>query len=123
MGSGWPSILSRMSVKLLRRVLALLVVTAYTVAANVAPMAHPATSSFSSTITHEQGRQGEKMPCKGMLPNCVTDIGCIFLVSLPTPDLTLVTTTAWSSVIYDNASEALRGRTIKPALGPPIFLA
>ena len=51
--------------------------------------------------------QGDKMPCKGMLPNCVTDIGCIFLVSLPAPDLTLVTMTAWSSVIYDNASEGV----------------
>ena len=63
------------------------------------------------------------MPCKGMLPNCVTDIGCIFLVSLPAPDLTLVALTAWSSVIYNNTSEGLRGRTIKPALGPPISLA
>ena len=62
------------------------------------------------------------MPCKGMA-GCMTELGCIFLVSLPTPDLTLVTMTAWSSVIYDNASEALRGRTIKPALGPPISLA
>ena len=66
---------------------------------------------------------GDKMPCKGMLPNCVTDIGCIFLVSVPAPDLNLFTTTTWSSVIYHNASEALRGRSIKPALGPPISLA
>jgi hypothetical protein len=72
---------------------------------------------------HEEPGQGEKMPCKGMLPGCITDIGCIFLVSVPTPNLTLVTMTTWSSVIYDNASDALRGRTIKPALGPPISLA
>ncbi len=123
MGSGWPSILSRMSVKLLRRVLALLVVTAYTVAANVAPMVYPATSGLSSSMMQEHDGQGGKMPCKDMLPNCVTDTGCIFLVSVPTPDLTLVATTRWSSVIYDNASEALRGRTIKPALGPPISFA
>jgi hypothetical protein len=44
-------------------------------------------------------------------------------VSLPSTDLTLVTVTAWSSVIYDNASEGLPGRTIKPALGPPISFA
>ena len=53
----------------------------------------------------------------------MTDIGCIFLVSLPTPDLNLFTVTTWSSVIYDNASDALGGRTVKPALGPPISLA
>ena len=63
---------------------------------------------------------GDKMPCKGMLPGCITDLGCIFLVSLPARDLTLVTMTAWLSVIYDTSSDRLRGRTIKPALGPPI---
>jgi len=43
-----------------------------------------------------------------MLPNCMTDIGCIFLVAMPIPDLDLFTRTSWSSVIYDNASDALR---------------
>ena len=74
-------------------------------------------------MMHDQHGQGDKMPCKGMVPGCVTDLGCIFLVSLPAPNVTLFTVTAWSSVIYDNASEALPGRTVKPALGPPISLA
>ena len=76
-------------------------------------------SAAMNGMMHEQDGQGDKMPCKGMLPNCVTDIGCIFLVSVPTPNLTLVTMTAWSSVIYDNAFEGSRGRTIKPALDLP----
>jgi len=115
-------------VKLLRHILALLIVTAYLGATvfQVAPV-YAASADMSSGsmngMTHEQHGQGEKMPCKGMLPNCMTDIGCIFLVSVPTPDLNLFTTTTWSSVIYHNASEALRGRSIKPALGPPISLA
>jgi hypothetical protein len=29
-------------------------------------------------MMHEQDGQGDKMPCKGMLPGCVTDLGCIF---------------------------------------------
>jgi hypothetical protein len=117
-----------MPVKLLRRFLALLIVTAYvgatvlqaapTYAAN-ADMSHAAMGG----MVHEQDSPGDKMPCKGMVPGCVTDLGCIFLVSLPAPDVTLFTVTAWSSVIYDNVSEGLRGRTIKPALGPPIALA
>jgi hypothetical protein len=117
-----------MPVKLLRRILALLIVTAYfgatmlqvapTYAAN-ADMSH----SSMNGMMHEQEGQGDKMPCKGMLPGCVTDLGCIFLVSLPAPNVTLFAVTAWSSVIYDNASEALPGRSIKPALGPPISLA
>ena len=117
-----------MRVKLLRRIFALLIVTAYVGATvfQVAPT-YAANADMSSAtmngMMHEHNGQSEKMPCKGMLPNCVTDIGCIFLVSLPTPDLTLVAMTTWSSVIYDNTSEGSRGRTIKPALGPPISLA
>ena len=114
--------------KLLRRILALLIVTAYVGATvlQAAPTyaAHADMSgSTMNGMMHEHDSPGDKMPCKGMLPNCVTDLGCIFLVSVPTPDLNLFTVTTWSSVIYHNASEALRGRTIKPALGPPISLA
>src|ERR1700694_2077736 len=116
-----------MPVKLLRRILALLIVTAYlgaTVlqAAPVYPASADMSHSSMNGMMHEHDSPGDKMPCKGMLPNCVTDIGCIFLVSLPAPDLTLVAMTAWSPVVYDNTSEGSRGRTIKPALGPPISL-
>jgi hypothetical protein len=116
-----------MPLTLLRWLLALVIVTAYvgatvlqvtpTYAAN-ADMSRPAMGG----MMHEQDSSGDKMPCKGILPGCVTDLGCIFLVSLPASNITLFTVTAWSSVIYDNASEGLRGRSIKPALGPPISL-
>jgi hypothetical protein len=125
---GWRSTFERMPVKLLRQTLALLIVTAYVGATmfQVAPT-YAANADMSSAamngMMHEQDGQGDKMPCKGMLPGCITELGCIFLVSLPSTDLTLVTVTAWSSVIYDNASEGLPGRTIKPALGPPISFA
>ena len=114
---------------LLRRIFALLIVTAYLgatmlqVAPTYAANADMSGSSMAGMMQHEQDGQADKMPCKGMLPNCMTDIGCIFLVTLPTPDLNFFTRTSWSSVIYGGASEALRGRTIKPALGPPISLA
>jgi hypothetical protein len=114
-----------MPVKLLRRFLALLIVTAYVGATvlQVAPTYAANADMSHAAMMHEQDSPGDKMPCKGMLPGCVTDLGCIFLLSLPAPDLTLDTMTAWSSVIYDSASDGLRGRTIKPALGPPISLA
>ena len=117
-----------MLVKLLRRILALLILTAYVGATmfQVAPT-YAANADMSSAamngMMHEHDSPGDKMPCKGMLPGCVTDLGCIFLVSLPAPDLTLATLTAWSSVIYAGSSRSLPGRTIKPALGPPISLA
>src|ERR1700730_1961717 len=122
------SILIAMSAKPPSRILALLVVAAYIGATMLqAAPTHVANADMSGSpmngITHEPDGSGDKMPCKGMPPNCVTDIGCILLVSVPTPDLSLFTTTFWASVIYDNASDALRGRTIKPALGPPISIA
>jgi len=117
-----------MPVKLLRQILTLLIVTAYIGATML-----PAAPSFAAStqmhhaamggMMHDHQNPGDKMPCKGMLPGCVTDLGCIFLVSLPVPNLTLVTLTAWSTVFYNTASKGLRGRTIKPALVPPISLA
>src|SRR6202045_4401595 len=100
-----------MPVKLLRRILALLIVTAYVGATvlQVAPT-YAANADMSAAsmagMMHEPDGQTDKMPCKGMLPNCMTDIGCIFLVSVPTSNLALFTTTIWSPVIYDNASDA-----------------
>jgi hypothetical protein len=114
--------------KLLRRFLALLIVTAYvgaTVLQAAPTYAAKPDMSYAAMggMMHEQDSPGDKMPCKGMVPGCVTDLGCIFLVSLPAPNVTLFTVTAWSSVIYPGSDQWLRGRTIKPALGPPIPLA
>jgi hypothetical protein len=117
-----------MSVNLLRRILALLIVTAY-VGATVCQVAptYAANANMSSSsmngMMHEQDDHGDEMPCKGMLPGCVTDLGCIFLVSLPAPNVALFSVTAWSSVFYAGSSRLLRGRSIQPALGPPISLA
>ena len=117
-----------MPVKLLRQILTLLIVTAYIGATML--QAAPGYAATVETrhaamggMMHHEDRPGDKMPCKGMLPGCIGDLGCIFLVSLPAPDLTLVGVTAWSSVSYHTASQGLHGRTIKPALGPPIRFA
>jgi hypothetical protein len=120
-----------MAVKLLRGILTLLMVTAYVGAtmlqfapsyASNADRNHPALGGMLQD-QDDPGDPGDRTPCKGMLPGCVTDLGCIFLLSLPPPELTPVTTTAWSPVSYDNAFQGTRGRTIKPTLGPPILLA
>src|SRR5262244_211766 len=131
--SGSHRTLRGMLVTLLRRIFAGMIVIAYVGATmlQVVPSYAASTgtnhAAMSHTdmggMTHDQDNPGEKMPCKGMLPGCVTDLGCIFLLSLPAPDLTLIGVTAWSSVSYDNASQGLHGRTIKPALGPPIRFA
>ena len=117
-----------MPVNLLRRILALLIVTAYIGATMLQVPRYAASADMSSSsmngMMHQQNGQGDKMPCKGMLPNCVTDLGCIFLLSLlAAPELNVFTRTAWLSVVYPGSSQLLHGRSIKPALGPPIPLA
>jgi hypothetical protein len=118
-----------MPVKLLRQILTLLIVTAYIGATMLqAAPGYAATvetrhAAMGGMMHDHQNPGDDKMPCKGMLPGCISDLGCIFLVSLPAPHLAFVGVTAWLSVSYDNASPGLHGRTIKPALGPPIPLA
>src|SRR5215471_17632154 len=111
-----------MPVNLLRQIVTLLIVTAYIGATTL--QAVPSYAAAADTnhaamggMMHDQDHPADKMPCKGMLPGCVTDVGCIFFVTLPPPGLTVLTVTAWSSVSYDNASQGMNGRTIKPALG------
>ena len=87
--------------KLLRRFIALLIVTAYVGATvfQVAPVFAASADMSSGSMNgmmHEQHGQGEKLPCKGMLPNCVTDIVCILLMRLPAPDVMLTTRTGWT---------------------------
>jgi hypothetical protein len=114
------SILKGMSVNLLRRLLVLLIVAAYIGATSMAPMAYAGAPDMNSSMMHDQDGHSQKMPCNGMKHGCFSELGCIFLLSVPTPDIRLFTTRAWSSVTYNNTSEALRGRSIEPALGPPI---
>ena len=113
---------------LLRRVLVLLILTAYVSAVMfpIAPLASAVPGKMNIGIAHDQNAPTDQMPCngKGMAQPCVMDFGCIFLVGLPAiPDPTLLTATAWSSVHYLGSPNALHGRSIKPAIGPPISLA
>jgi hypothetical protein len=112
-----------MPVKLLQRLLILLIVAVYFGATVVqaAVMLPSPVPAMAGGMMHQQGDSGDPMPCKGKMPACVTDLGCIFLVSLPgLPDLSLFTATEWSSVAYGGSPPSLHGRSIKPALGPPI---
>jgi len=110
----------------LRRIAALLILTAYVSAVMVqlVPLAHAMSGNMSSGMAHHQEAPTDKMPCKGAVSPCITDLGCVFLVGLPTIiDPTLLTLTAWSSVSYHGSPDALHGRSVKPAIGPPISRA
>jgi hypothetical protein len=111
-----------MPVRLLRQLISMLLVAAY-VSATIfvtAPVAYAAPSEMSGMMMKQDGTGGEMpMPCKGVKTGCVTELGCVFMVSLPAPDLTVTATIDWLPVTYTVASEFLEGRSTKPALGPP----
>ena len=107
----------------LRRVVALLILTAYVVAAMVqhVPFAHAMAGDMGAGMAQHQDDPSDRMPCKSTPQPCVADLGCIFLISLPAIAMpALLTLTTWASVSYPGAPEELLGLSIKPALGPPI---
>jgi hypothetical protein len=109
----------RMPVRVLRQIISMLLVAAYLSATIfvTAPAASAAPSEMSG-MTMQHGTN-DQMPCKGLKTGCVMELGCVFMVSLPAPDLTITAAVDWSPVTYTVSSEFLDGRSTKPALGPP----
>ena len=108
--------------RLLRQLFSMLLVAAYLSATILltASVACPAPSEMSGMMMKQDGMGDQTpMPCKGMKIGCVTELGCVFMVSLPAPDLTVTAAIDWLPVTYTVSSEFLDGRTTKPALGPP----
>jgi hypothetical protein len=108
-----------MPVRVLRQIISVLLVAAYLSATIfvTAPAASAAPSEMSG-MTMQHGTN-DQMPCKGLKTGCVTELGCVFMVSLPAPDLTITAAIDWSPVTYTVSAEFLDGRSTKPALGPP----
>jgi hypothetical protein len=117
-----------MPVRLLRQIVSVLVVVAYTSAAllTVAPGANAAQHAMPAGMMMKTDAAGDTMPMpcsKHMKSNCFNELGCIFMVSLPAANPSAPTVISWSVISYPFSSEALRERSIKPALGPPISRA
>jgi hypothetical protein len=103
-----------MPVRLLRQIFSVLLMAAYVSATilTTVPGANAATGQAGDAMP---------MPCsKGMKSSCVSDFGCIFMVSLPAAHFGGATRITWSAVTYTVADDFLREHSIKPALGPPI---
>ena len=63
------------------------------------------------------------MPCKGMTPACMTDVGCIFMIGVPVPIASMVAGLAWAPVTWHWwPVEVAAGRVRAPELRPPIRL-
>jgi hypothetical protein len=103
-----------MPVRLLRQLISMLLVAAYLSATILvtAPVAYAAPSEMSGMMMKQDGTGDQTpMPCKGVKAGCVTELGCVFMVSLPAPDLTLTAAIDWLPVTYTVSSEFLEGRS------------
>jgi hypothetical protein len=113
-----------MPVRLLRQIFSVLLVAAYVSATvlTAVPSANAAPPAMSGGMMMTgEGGDAMPMPCsKGMKSSCVTDFGCIFMVSLPAAHFGVATRIAWSAITYTISDDFLSGHSIKPALGPPI---
>ena len=113
-----------MPVRLLRQIFSVFLMVAYVSATIVmaAPMAQAAPREMSG-ITMTAG-DTMPMPChKTMKPRCVTELGCVFMVSLPAANPNVATVIGRSTVTYAVVAEFPPENSIEPALGPPIFRA
>jgi hypothetical protein len=81
------------------------------------------TEASSDMTTMTQAGDDAPMPCNGMTPTCMTHLGCVFMIGLPTISPTpAMTRLSWLRVRYDSLAQSDDGLTRKPALDPPIFL-
>lgn len=78
-----------------------------------------AASMPGMTMAMDSG-DGMPMPCKSTIPNCVSDIGCIFMVALPPAYTPTVAQLTWSRIVYATVTASRVGTSLEPDLGPPI---
>jgi hypothetical protein len=116
-----------MPVRLFRQIISVLLVAAYLSATmlTAVPGAIAAPNEKSGGMMMSgTANDAMPMPCsKGMKSGCVTEFGCIFMVSLPASHPNVATLISWSPVTYMVTAEFPPENSIKPALGPPISRA
>lgn len=71
------------------------------------------------------GRHGDDsapapLPCKGIMLDCVKQMGCLGTPALPDRSGALSVPVAYTSVSYSSPSPSLTGRVVEPDLFPPI---
>jgi len=118
-----------MLVRLLRKIIAVFVVAAYVSVTifTTAPGANAAPHTMNGGgMMMNMGKADDPMPMpcsKGMKSSCITDLGCVFLVSLPATHSAMMTLIEWSIITYATDAEFLHQHSIKPPLDPPISRA
>ncbi|MFC7693679.1 hypothetical protein ACFQY5_33250 [Paeniroseomonas aquatica] len=112
-----------MAMRLLRQIVFLVTLGAFLTAGvtQAVPRAVAPPPSMAM-MTMDIASTGTQVPCQEKIPDCMLDLGCIFMVGLPLPSMSAVTQLSLSSVTYWMTSVVHTGLSRKPALNPPISL-
>jgi hypothetical protein len=76
---------------------------------------------YMATMAAASKTAGGHMPCKGITPDCIKQMGCIGFPTLPSTD-GLSTQVAYTTLRYRLMQHRLTGLALKPALFPPIAI-
>jgi hypothetical protein len=71
-------------------------------------------------MDHSDRGVPKPLPCKGIMPDCVKQMGCLGSPSLPERSDALYVPVSYRIVTYWLPSPVLSGRDIEPDLFPPI---
>jgi len=89
-------------------------------------IAAPATSNMPDedcprmAVTYPERGAPKPMPCKGIMPDCVKQMGCIGSPNLAPRPAELQGPVSYSDVVYAAPDETGPDRSVKPDLFPPI---
>ncbi len=90
------------------------------IASATAEMASQAMASPPCPMSMGTSADGDGMPCKGMIPTCINDMGLPGPVHLPARP-TFGPGTAYQSIVrFVVRDDAVAGRVVEPELSPPI---
>lgn len=87
-----------------------------------APVPVPAMGDCQHMAMPTDAGPSHTIPCKGIDPECVKQMGCLGTASLPLRPASPATFFSYSRVAYWLPAAIIAGRSIKPDLLPPIGL-
>lgn len=71
-------------------------------------------------LEHPERGAPKPIPCRGLMPDCVKQMGCIGSPNLPSRSDELRGPASYSAVVYSRPAESSTGLSIEPDLFPPI---
>jgi hypothetical protein len=64
----------------------------------------------------------DEMPCKGAIPVCGDNLGCVVVVDLPQRPQAAPVAVRWTEIVWSLVQRSLAGVMVSPELQPPIAI-